>query len=936
MATPQLSPGVLTREVDLTVGRAENVLDNIGAIAGPFELGPVNEPTTVSTEQELINVFGQPRSSDQHYEYWMSASSFLSYGGVMKVVRVDGEALTNSNVGQFLGNRDIKIKNYDDYQANHSGEGAGWYYAAKNPGEWGNRLKVCYIDNFGDQVLGIGTTSATNLGAQVGFAVTVDITGTVIPGVGRTEPFEGFLKGIITDVIDGGDTTNSAVIVKIESRVSSGGTQPGRETKVEYAENSNYASFLKGQRLTFQDTNSLVTSPKDSISAVGITTSTAINGQQGQVYIGVAGTSSANGGSATFTITRNNTDGNVASATIVNAGLGYTVGETVSIGGSFVGGFDLAQGSIKTNTGLSTSTTIPAASNGIYLNVAGVSTVGAGATFNVYRDGTGGIGTVTMINSGLGYAPGTVITLPGNLLGGATPTDDAQLAVQDLLDDKVILTITESNSRVQVTGVDDWYNSRTLGLDNSVIYWRTIAPKPGTSAYAAERNGFNDEMHVVVVDDNGSITGVRGNVLEKHLFLSKATDAVSAVNSPQKTYFKQYLANFSKYIYAGTNQSVASDVFHGSSPTSILHQPKADQKWTSVGGDTETSFAVADPVNNQQWGRTAAGNNFSAVGQLTYSLEGGQDYGGSLVESSMATKLGDIIAGYELFNNKEDVAVDYLIMGPGLTTINDSQAKANKLISIADGRKDCVALIGPHRFGIVDITNPVTQTQNLLEYFGPLSSSSYAIFDSGYKYTYDRFNNQFRYIPCNADIAGLMCRTNLVAYPWFSPAGQQRGVLKNAIKLAYNPNKTQRDSLYSARINSVVNQSGAGVLLFGDKTALAYASAFDRINVRRLFLTVEQALQRAAEAQLFEFNDQITRTNFVNIVEPYLRDIQAKRGVYDYLVICDETNNTPDVIDNNEFRADIFLKPAKSINYVTLTFVATRTGVSFEEVAGRV
>jgi phage tail sheath protein FI len=210
------------------------------------------------------------------------------------------------------------------------------------------------------------------------------------------------------------------------------------------------------------------------------------------------------------------------------------------------------------------------------------------------------------------------------------------------------------------------------------------------------------------------------------------------------------------------------------------------------------------------------------------------------------------------------------------------------------------------------------------------------MFDSGYKYTYDRFNNLFRYIPCNADIAGLMARTNVTAYPWFSPAGQQRGVLNNAIKLAYNPNRAQRDLLYGARVNSVINQPGTGIILFGDKTALAYASAFDRINVRRLFLTVEQALQRAAESQLFELNNQTTRANFVNIVEPYLRDVQAKNGVYDFLVVCDQTNNTPDVIDNNEFRADIFLKPTRSINYITLTFVATRTGVSFEEVAGRV
>ena len=195
------------------------------------------------------------------------------------------------------------------------------------------------------------------------------------------------------------------------------------------------------------------------------------------------------------------------------------------------------------------------------------------------------------------------------------------------------------------------------------------------------------------------------------------------------------------------------------------------------------------------------------------------------------------------------------------------------------------------------------------------------------------FNNQFRYIPCNADVAGLMVRTEIEAYPWYSPAGQQRGMLNNAIKLAYNPKKSQRDVLYEARVNSIINQSGTGVLLYGDKTGLNYASAFDRINVRRLFLTVEKALEGVANAQLFEFNDEITRANFTNVVEPYLRDVQAKRGLIDFRVICDETNNTPSVVDNNEFRADIFLKPTKSINYVTLTFVATRTGISFEEVA---
>ena len=286
-------------------------------------------------------------------------------------------------------------------------------------------------------------------------------------------------------------------------------------------------------------------------------------------------------------------------------------------------------------------------------------------------------------------------------------------------------------------------------------------------------------------------------------------------------------------------------------------------------------------------------------------------------------------------------------MGPGLENKYQSQAKANYLISIANDRKDCMAVISPHRYDVVSEPDPSALnvrryltaeqiTNNIVEFYSPLSSSSYAVFDTGYKYTFDRFNNKFRYIPTNADVAGLMVRTSIFAYPWFSPAGEQRGVINNAIKLAYNPNKAQRDRLYPKRINSIINKPGSGILLFGDKTALGYASAFDRINVRRLFLTVEQALSRASEGVLFELNDEITRANFLNIVEPYLRDVKAKRGLYGYLVVCDESNNTPDVIDNNEFRADIFLKPAKSINFITLTFVATRTGVSFEEVAGTV
>jgi len=736
MATPQLSPGVLVREVDLTVGRADNVLDNIGAIAGPFALGPVEDPIDITTEQELINVFGKPLSTDAQYEYWMSASSFLSYGGVLKVVRADGTTLNNANAGVGMAyTTSVKIKNFDDYEANHSDDIAEYVFAAKNPGSWANNLKVCMIDDAADQIIGITTTDPGAAGAVIGYGVTTDISGSVIPGVGGTTSFTGYLKGIITGVTTSSTTGNSSFDVKILSRVSTATTDNGTAYPITYAQGNSTAELQASDVIYFTN-----------------------------------------------------------------------------------------------NSGIST-----------------------------------GNGSVT----------------------------------------------TAASKK-------DWYDDQTLSLTNSVVYWKSLAPKPVTTGYAAARSGKNDAVHVVVIDDTGSVTGIQGNLLEKHLNMSKASDSVSDTNSPQKNFWKNYLALNSQNVYVGINPSVGNDSYNNTTPLATGFQSDG---YTPI---TESAGA---------WNQKVQGVTFSALGNVSYTFGGGVDYSAL---NGMTASLGGLKTAYDLFSNEDEIAVDYLIMGPGLANKFESQAKANHLIALAGERKDCMAVVSPHRADVVDVTNTDTQTNNIIEFFSPLSSSSYAVFDSGYKYTYDRFNDKFRYIPCNADVAGLMVRTSINAYPWFSPAGQQRGILNNAIKLAYNPSKAQRDQLYPLRVNSIVNQPGTGVLLFGDKTALAYASAFDRINVRRLFLTVEQALERAAEAQLFELNDQITRANFVNIVEPYLRDIQAKRGVYGFLVICDETNNTPDVIDNNEFRADIFLKPAKSINYVTLTFVATRTGISFEEVAGRV
>jgi phage tail sheath protein FI len=316
-------------------------------------------------------------------------------------------------------------------------------------------------------------------------------------------------------------------------------------------------------------------------------------------------------------------------------------------------------------------------------------------------------------------------------------------------------------------------------------------------------------------------------------------------------------------------------------------------------------------------------------------MTGGTDYTAAV--GNYGVTLNDIVTGYRVFSNPAEYEINFLLAGPsgGITSI-ECQSKANELINIATTRKDCIAVISAPKEAVLNTSDSNVQTANIINFFAGVTPSNYAVFDSGHKYTYDRFNSQFLYLPCNPDVAGVMARTSIVQYPWYSPAGANRGVINNAIKLAYNPSQSQRDSLYSNAINPIIASPGQGIILFGDKTASNVVSAFDRINVRRLFLTIENQIGRVARAQLFEFNDVITRNNFVNIVEPYLRDIKAKRGITDFQIVCDESNNTPDVIDSNQFKADIYIKPARSINFINLTFVATRTGVSFSEIVGTV
>ena len=715
------SPGLVVREVDLTIGRVDTATTKAGAIVAPFQKGPVNEPTTIENEQDLIDNFGEPLDIDKHYEYWLTASSYLSYGGILSVVRSDDDDLQNATDD---GSPEIKILSSQDY--NNKGYDlnalSNTVVAARNPGSWANGIKVAIIDGVADQQIVAGITTLT-----VGVGVTQAVpTGTVLPGVGTTTVLDGFFKGIITEV------SGATIGVKFVSHVSAAGIE------------------------TFKDY------------------------QPGGVYE-------------------------------FNSGV-------ISYG-------------MSANTG-----------------------------------------------------------------GGSTTTAGTPI---------------------------DWFDQQEITLSNSTIKWNTLAERPGTSSYASSRSSRHDEVHVVVIDDKGEVTGNAGTVLEKHLGLSKAKDAEFSAGSP--SYWRKYLYNNSNQIFGMGGPTAASS------------------------GITTTSFEFGGftKETDNAWDQDAQGITYAGSGVLTVTLTGGKNYNGMTgiqTAGAMVASVGGITAGYDLFENKEEFDVDFLIMGSANYPQHEAQAIANKLISIAELRKDVVAFISPYRgaflndsaVGTGTLNSSADITDNVVGYYAPITSSSYAVFDSGYKYMFDRFSDTFRYVPLNGDIAGTCARNDINNFPWFSPAGTARGGILNAVKLAYTPNQTQRDVLYSNRINPVIFSPGAGIVLFGDKTGFGKASAFDRINVRRLFIFLEEAISAAARDQLFEFNDEITRTNFVNIVEPFLRDVQSKRGIFDFRVVCDETNNTAAIIDSNEFVADIFIKPARSINFIGLTFVATRTGISFDEVIGTV
>ena len=731
------SPGIVIREVDLTIGRVDPTSGSIGALVAPFAKGPVNDPQLIESEEDLLQTFGQPYSTDKHFEHWMVASSYLAYGGTMQVVRAGDDGLKNAFAGTAS---DVTINGQEHYKQLQYDENTitNVTVASKNPGTWANGIKVAMIDGKADQVLsGIATVDAQG-NSTVGSSVKVAVPSGLVyqVGAGVTAVLDGHFIGVISEVVG-----VSSCGVKFVNHVAADGTVTHRD-------------YQQGGDFRFPDSG----------------TNVAI----------------------------------------------HTAGQT-----------------------------------------------------------------------------------------------------------------TPWTTTAAYTKQYDWFSSQEIVLTNGSIEWDQIADAPGTSTYAGARGGRFDEVHVVVIDDQGEITGNAGTILEKHYSLSKATDAEFSVGST--AYWRKYLETNSAYIFGGGEPTGAD------SPIAVDYS-------------TDASYTLSTDAG---WDQPAENVSFSVSGTVTMTLGGGSLYGGITDDATekavnkggaLSSGLDDILTGLTLFENTEETEVDFILMGSANYPKFTAQALAEKCIAVAEARKDAVAFISPYRqaflndssVGAVTVNNIDTITDNIVGFYAPITSTTYGVFDSGYKYMFDRFNNTFRYVPLNGDIAGCCARTDLEQFPWFSPAGTARGAILNSVKLVYNPGKKQRDILYSNRINPVILSPGAGIILFGDKTGFAKSSAFDRINVRRLFIYLEDAIKAAAKDQLFEFNDELTRTNFVNIVEPFLRDVQAKRGIFDFVVVCDETNNTAAIIDANEFVADIFIKPARSINFIGLTFVATRTGVAFEEVIGSV
>tara|TARA_S200000501_G_scaffold8744_1_gene7778 strand:+ start:716 stop:3445 length:2730 start_codon:yes stop_codon:yes gene_type:complete len=901
------SPGVVVKELDLTNGRAEIGINNIAGFAAPFTKGELGSPVTVSSEAGLIEAFGEPVANNS--EYFLSATNYLNYGGTLSVTRVNTAQLKNavSRIGQSVAS--VTINNPTTN---------GKYVSAPSVGFSGgggtNAAGTAILDADGKVSQVVITNSGSGYSSQptVTFGA-VGVSGQATVAQGSTASASatlanvsaGALTGTLT-INDGGSGYSSNPVVSISG---GGGSSAGVTVTPTITDGVITAIAVSGG-------SGYSSAPSISVAAPTGLAITLVSG--GTNYdptatynVSVTGGAANTGFAATATVS---VSGTITGFTVTNFG-DYTnfsgVSPVIPIPGTTaVGTAVISADSIKIENNEvyeaqygdnTTGWLFAAKSAGAWGNGLRVCIVDNGPRQSIAL--TSGDSAINNVSVGdyvvSGSKKGKVIdyTMVGTthyvhvvIVDNTSNVYLENPTAGQLFSAADSLTIgSNSGTAASVDDGSIWWTYAKL-YSGSNLTWNSVSARPVNTAdgeaYAGDAYG-RDAVHIAIVDEDGTITGSKDTIIESFTYLSKASDG----RGPQGglNYYKSILADGSKYIYAG-------DTIY------------------------ETNTRTQD---------------FEPVGSKDYDLSAGADYT-ALASGAWDLSSSDFNTAYDEFREIDSINLEYLIMGPGLATETATKEKLNYIAGIAAERKDCMAFGSPHKGNIIATTGlPLANkdiVKNVKDFYNGVSSSSYLVLDCNYKYVYDRWNQKYCYIPCNTDVAGLVAETAIRQEPWFSPAGFSRGAIRNLAKLAWNPTKTDRDELYANRVNPISTFPGQGAVLFGDKTALSTPSAFDRINVRRLFIVVEKAIEEAAKAQLFELNDEITRNVFKGIIEPFLRNIQSRRGVTDFLVVCDSSNNTSAVIDNNEFVADIYIQPTRSINFITLTFVATRTGISFSEV----
>ena len=905
------SPGVVVKELDLTNGRAEIGINNIAGFAAPFTKGELGSPVTVSSEAGLIEAFGEPVANNS--EYFLSATNYLNYGGTLSVTRVNTDQLKNavSRLGQSVSS--ITINNpttngkYVSAPSVSFSGGGGTNAAGTAVLDANGRVSQVVITNSGSGYSSQPTVTFGDVGVTGQATVAQGTTAEASASLANVSA--GALTGNLT-ITNGGSGYSSNPVVSISG---GGGSSAGVTVTPTITDGVITAIAVSGG-------SGYSSAPSISIAAPTGLEITLVSGgtnyDPAETYnVSVTGGAANQGFAATATVS---VSGVITGFSVTNFG-DYTnfsgISPTIPVPGTTAVGTAVisadpikiensevydAQYNDNTTGWLFAAKTAGAWGNGLRVCV-----VDNGPRQSIALTGTAENGDSAINNVSVGdyvvsgTKKGKVIdyTMVGTthyvhvvIVDNTTNAYIEDPSLSQLFGVGDALTIGSNSGTV--ASVDDgsiWWSYAKL-YSGSNLYWNSVAARPVNTAdgeaYTGDAYG-RDAVHIAIVDEDGSISGSKDNIIESFTYLSKASDG----RGPQGglNYYKNVLADGSAYIYAG-------DTIY------------------------ETNTRTQD---------------FEPVGSKDFDLGAGADYT-ALASGAWDLSSSDFNTAYDEFREIDNINLEYLIMGPGLATETATKEKLNYIAGIAAERKDCMAFGSPHKGNIIATTGlPLANkdiVKNIKNFYNGVSSSSYLVLDCNYKYVYDRWNQKYCYIPCNSDVAGLVADTAIRQEPWFSPAGFSRGAIRNLAKLAWNPTKTDRDELYANRVNPISTFPGQGAVLFGDKTALSTPSAFDRINVRRLFIVVEKAIEEAAKAQLFELNDEITRNVFKGIIEPFLRNIQSRRGITDFLVVCDGSNNTSAVIDNNEFVADIYIQPTRSINFITLTFVATRTGISFSEV----